>query len=420
MKNRTISQFINYLNTLIKSDQVLNNFKVEAKDFTRNRVISFVDIIFILIGRVTKTTMVELVQFFSSNGTLKICSPQAFSKAKLKINPAVFQFLNQEILDFYYEKKRNTFYKNKYQLLAVDGSMIQLPDSNELGEIFIRTKNQNGAGMPLARASVLYDLNNDLALDALITHNKHSEVSLFYEHIENSSHLIDNHIVEPVIILDRGYANINIIESILKNKMLFLIRTKASLNKEVIEFVNSNVIDNTIIFKRKDRDNISCRIVKVKLKSGEIEYLLTNTEFSIIELKELYYKRWGVETYYGYIKSSLQLENFSSKSANGVLLEFYASIFLANLNQVLIIETALKNDQKNKYEYKINKNIATGIFKSFYIKMRMYKRVPKKIIDDTLTLIRRSKVPIKMERSFERIKNKRSRRKCHFNRKLAI
>ncbi|MBB6461854.1 hypothetical protein [Flammeovirga kamogawensis] len=120
MKNRTISQFINYLNTLIKSDEVLNNFKVEAKDFTRNRVISFVDIIFILIGRVTKTTMVELVQFFSNNGTLKICSPQTFSKAKLKINPAVFQFLNQEILDFYYEKKTRFIKINTNYMLLME------------------------------------------------------------------------------------------------------------------------------------------------------------------------------------------------------------------------------------------------------------------------------------------------------------
>lgn len=420
MKIKSIYQFLNQLVEVIKSEELLENYKMNVQDFSRSRVLSFVDVVFILIGKITKTTKVELFQFFNSKCQFKTCSPQALSKAKKKINPALFQFLNLLILDFFYTNKKQALYKGKYNLFAVDGSMIQLPNSDELATVFLRTKNQNGFGMPLARASVFYDLNNNLALDALISHNKHSEIPLFYEHLENVLNLPVIQQDETVVILDRGYANFNIITEIINRNLKFIIRTKSSLSNEIFEFSNSKKEEQTVNIRQTKNANINCRIVKLKLKNGEYEYLLTNTDFDTNELKGLYFKRWGIETFYGYIKSSLQLENFSSKSSNGILLEFHSTIFTANLNQLFIMEVPQENKTINRYHYKVNKNISSGILKHLYQRIIHYKRIPKKLIDAILEVISRSKIPIKPERSFERVKNKRSRKKYHFNKKIAI
>ncbi|AKD03636.1 hypothetical protein POKO110462_02660 [Pontibacter korlensis] len=55
------------------------------------------------------------------------------------------------------------------------------------------------------------------------------------------------------------------------------------------------------------------RCVKVALKSGETQFLLTSLEkLDASCLGALHHKRWGVETGTGFQKNALQLENFSA------------------------------------------------------------------------------------------------------------
>ena len=62
---------------------------------------------------------------------------------------------------------------------------------------------------------------------------------------------------------------------------------------------------------------INIRIVKVELKTGEIEILATNlssVEFSSQELKGLYKKRWEIETGFDRLKNYVRIEDFSGRS----------------------------------------------------------------------------------------------------------
>ena len=60
---------------------------------------------------------------------------------------------------------------------------------------------------------------------------------------------------------------------------------------------------------------MSVRIIRIKLDSGNTEYLLTNLmedRFDIALLKKIYHMRWGIETSFRYLKYNVGLNYFHS------------------------------------------------------------------------------------------------------------
>lgn len=78
-------------------------------------------------------------------------------------------------------------------------------------------------------------------------------------------------------------------------------------------------------------DSLTVRFVRVLLETGEYEVLVTSLldgeTYSTADFKELYWYRWGVENFYGILKTRLGLENFSGLTAEAVKQDFYASVF---------------------------------------------------------------------------------------------
>ena len=84
------------------------------------------------------------------------------------------------------------------------------------------------------------------------------------------------------------------------------------------------------------------------------------------EFKELYAKRWGIETCYDLIKNRLSLENFTGLSALAVKQDFYATIFLTNYEAMVtydLNEELKEKTQENKYVQKINKSVSFNLIK---------------------------------------------------------
>lgn len=139
---------------------------------------------------------------------------------------------------------------------------------------------------------------------------------------------------------------------------------RITLNKLKIDKFNSEDLKK---YAEEIRD-INVRFVKVKLKNGTIETLLTNLPKEIAtpeELKQLYGDRWKIETNYDRLKNKLHIEKFSGKKKIIIEQDFYSHIYLFN---VLI---ALKHDaeqqitrkpkETTKYKYKYKTNINTLI-----------------------------------------------------------
>jgi hypothetical protein len=284
----------------------------------------------------------------------------------------------------------------------------------------------------MGRASIIYDVLNEQILSSKLASLDKGEISLFKEQYETLS---NSH--PSIFLMDRAYPSYDLCCRLVNNGDLFVIRCKKDFCKSLKKFVESNHIDEKIILKPsvywdKKGDKVKSefnkplevRAIKIRLSENTDEYIITNLDFDIAKIKELYAMRWGVETRYDYLKNSMEIENFSSKKVEGVCQDFYACILAANLINIIIREAEqelkVKANRANKYEYKINKRAATGILRNEIIQLVLSVEKTDEKIEVLKQRIKQCKIGILPNRKFERHKFKRSKRKYFFNKKTAI
>lgn len=90
------------------------------------------------------------------------------------------------------------------------------------------------------------------------------------------------------------------------------------------------------------------RMVRLEIVEGKYETLVTNTDYPLEKLKNLYASRWGIETSFRDLKYSMGLVSFHSKKIEGIFQEIYACLTMYNysrmiLSQVLIPKTKTKH-----------------------------------------------------------------------------
>lgn len=162
---------------------------------------------------------------------------------------------------------------------------------------------------------------------------------------------------------------------------------------------------------------IVVRLIKVNLADGSTEALITSLldeeEYPQNIFSELYFKRWGIETSYSIRKNNLQMEVFSGYKVNTILQDFYAGIFVSNLQNILSKPAQgaiLQHTTGRKYQYKTNKNVGLGLLKRHIVKI-FIEQDPKQIIIDLETLFRRYVEPVRPARTYSReVKGKRTKK----------
>lgn len=109
---------------------------------------------------------------------------------------------------------------------------------------------------------------------------------------------------KDIVIFDRGYPSRDMIATLTGMGCKYLMRLQASCFKGVKE----NPSNDFRITVSTKTDTYSVRVVRVILKSGEIETLITNLsedEFSADDFLDLYFLRWGIETTYDTLKKQI-------------------------------------------------------------------------------------------------------------------
>ena len=408
------------------------------RDFKRKRILGFTQITTMLINRLVKGISIELANFLLLVSPEKTCTKQAFSKARQKLKYTAFIALNDLYVASFYQSPLYRSYQNKFRLLAVDGSLCQLPDAKQMSAHFGQWKNHTSQGMPMGRASLVYDVYNRVAVSARLASLDNSETDLFraqYEQILAQGHCTDT----ALYLLDRGYPSHDLCTMMERNGDLFVVRCRENFCKSVTDFAQTDKSEAWIVLsptqwytkkgeKRGSRfaEPLKVRVVRLLLPSGQYEYLLTNLyQASHEQLCHLYAMRWGVETYYDYLKDSMEVENFSSKTVQGVLQDFHACILASNLVNMLInvAEEELKEQRpkkQHKYTYQINRKTATGILRNQVINILFLAGDIPAQLEQLKRQIKTSKTAIVPNRKFQRPKQKRSRRKFHMAKKKAL
>ena len=389
------------IKTIIKDPHSLLNSRFSEKFFTRNRKMSFSDVLYFFLDMQKTSLQTRLNQFFRREG--QTISEQAFSKARNHFDHSPFETMVRKLVECEYTTATDLPLWNGYHLIAVDGSYLQLPQTKGLKEVF----GERGGGCQRASAgiSVLYDLLHGWPIDPIITHTDMNERKECAKHIDYLKIHLPNVAAKSVIILDRGYPAKELFRKMAGLK--FLARCSKNFCKEV---ENAPLGDSTVVL---DKD-LTLRVYKFELKTGEIEILITNLfEVSADELADLYALRWGIETMYKRLKHQVCIEKFSGRTANAIRQDFWASMV------VMIVAAAFEKEANKDIEkdqqYKTNKHSYKAKFGDLVVTLRNEFIFATLRADDTtaelklnelVSIMAKSKSPVRKNRSFERPKNR--------------
>lgn len=313
-------------------------------------------------------------------------SNMAYSKARRKFKHTAFIELNQTaVVQTMYEDGDYRTFKG-FRILACDGSKIRLPEDNpEVAEQFGTRPYANGqpgiAGThAMALASVFYDALNRVSLDAHLLPVATHEVTAAISQLQGSF-LASQLTKDDLIVQDRGYHSYRMLGALSRTKAQFVVRGKRNSGMRVVDdMLNGGGSDDRIetvtlpehLAERPEFQGLPAklklRFVRVRLKDGTIEVLVTSVldpeRLSVADLKELYYLRWGIETFYGILKNRLTLENFSGLSVEAIRQDFFMTVFLGGVESIFIedAEDTLAR-QQGGHPKKVNKAVSFNAIK---------------------------------------------------------
>lgn len=395
-------------------------------------------------GRCSMQAEIERYMVYLGKEPAMSISQQAVGKARTHFRETAFIELNDHLLGCFYDDDITTY--RGYRLLCVDGSMLQLPHSQQLMDYY---GNQNKSSYPLARMSVLYDVLNHIILKADMQPCAVSEEALADEQL--ASLCSQPSLYQDIILFDRQYASLLLMLYLRQQNKQFLMRLAVDsvvLLKEVAEVLRRGDTDTIIeIDLQKQQQHrsrqmnkykkqhpelaasvpskLAVRVVVYALSTSEREVLLTSLldteQFSYEDIVDLYRQRWGVETRYHQLKDVLQVENFSGLSQLIIAQDFHASILTANLQAVALYDVQADLQQFNaakerKYEYAINGNFAFLYLRSRIIALLLGQDDIDEILSSMYQQILRQKSPIRPQRSLPR-KKRYKNKKFAFNQK---
>ncbi|HFI0218523.1 TPA: IS4 family transposase, partial [Streptococcus suis] len=241
----------------------------------------------------------------------------------------------------------------------------------------------------LIHINALYNLEQEMYHDLRIQDNREvDERAAFIDMMKNSS------FKQALVIMDRGYESYNVMAHCQERNWSYIIRIrdgnhsmksgfnlpdtscfdeKFDLNicrKQTNEMKqqyqnfpnhyrclpNHTSFDFLPSSSRKSDPvqfyELHFRMVRLEIKPGFFETLVTNTDYSPEKLKELYAYRWGIETSFRDLKYSIGLTHFHAKKKEGILQEIYARFINFNVCKWLTSHVAIKTS-KLKQAYKI-------------------------------------------------------------------
>lgn len=324
-------------------------------DFTRECVLTFPVLMLLLLQKSLKSLQAHAQEFFWQLGqgvAPPALSGGAITHARAKLRASAFVELNQTVLHTVYGPAQAPLLQRWHglRLLGVDSSLVRLPSHAAVGEKFgwVQCANHHGPQerYPQGRVSVLYDVLNQVGLDARLVASTVAETELAYEHLA---------CVQPddLVLNDRGYTGFLWLVAVRARGAHFLSRCSRGSFAAVRElFAREEAgvsVEVTLTAPKEVRakclargwpTELRVRLVTVRLSTGELEVLVTSlldaTAYPVAALAELYWRRWGQETYYGRLKGRLDLEHCSGKTVEAVEQDFHATVLLSNVESVVI------------------------------------------------------------------------------------
>ena len=398
--DRFIKNFFRFFECFISKRYI-----TEDNRFIRDRKMNTA---FILSQR-SCTSYIETIRFFTIwlKNDFKTISSQGIGKQRMFIDPKVFIDMYECFIDELYSKFSGFSKFQGYIIGACDGSIVDLPNVTLTREEFpVGDENLLKEKRIRARVSCILDVHSKHILTAKIVETTVNEIDLAIEHLENLRQRLD--ITKLITIYDRGYPSIELMTKIIDLNSKFLIRLPKNVfihqikqmksNDEIIQInmINSrlnNFDDENLKEKARKMGRLEIRIALVDIGKDEPEILATNLtpeEFTTEDLKELYKKRWTVETGFDRLKNLIEIEDFSGIRRPIIEQDFYAHLFVYNLAMTIKnhAENNITRTPRNKEEkiiYQSNFAKITGNIYLFFFDIIFGSQTKKEQIIDFIT-----------------------------------
>ena len=400
--------------------------KHAGRDFTRKRKCPLSSVIYCILTTEAHSLNREIRRYFSCKNQ-SIPTKSAFCQQRAKLNDTLFPFLLSELNRIPFQKTLNG-----YHLLACDGSDVNIPPQKDCSSTFVRS-NTEDVGYYQVHLNALYDVlekrYTDIYVQPRAEINERAALKILVER---------NFIKDKCLyIADRGYFSLDILAMFLQSQQKFLLRlpkpdaVSSFLHRFALPDADSFDVPLPFYFSRtrsqkktggipvvfllphqaeslippqdhSSKVKVSLRLVKLKLSSGEYEYLLTNLpkkEASTNTVTNIYHLRWGIETSFRYLKYNAALTSFHSVRRDFIIQEIYARIILYNFTQ-LILATVSIPEKRTKYNYMISVSDAIAICRDFLIQRWTHDKLEKSLL--------RYLIPVKPGRAFPRkVRSKR-------------
>ena len=340
------------LRTRLCDPEFVARHRVRPEDFTRQRQLTFPVVMLFVLQKTIKSIQRHLHEFLDELAGGQLFEPVsagAWTHARAKLKHSAFIELNKQVvLPTALAQPLRRWHGHR--LFGHDSSLLRLPDSPELAEVFGRVEVTNaqgatGTAYPEARLSVLYDLLNRLGVDTRLEPGPVGEVGLA---IEQCVHVPTG----EVVLNDRGFTGFTYLAEHQQRGVYVVGRCSTGSFECAQAMFRSNRAPLSVITKiyapadqRKQLKarglplELKVRFVSVRLPDGELEVLVTTLldaqRYPTEEFLELYHYRWNHETFYHVLKSRLDLENFSGQSAEAVRQDLHAAVLLNNLETLL-------------------------------------------------------------------------------------
>lgn len=337
-----------------------------------------------------------LLNEFLSKLALPLVTKSAYSQARQHLSHTAFIELNQKgVVEPMYRDNEVQRYWG-YRVLGIDGSRVILSDSEAIYEVFGRVKRTSGkkglkgeGHYSYAQASGLYDVLNKVALDSLFEPCRTYEVDLAERHLPDTQ-------PDDLLLCDRNYPSYRFLATLVQQRRAFVIRCQYNSFKAVIAMVAGQGPDSQIVTLKvhhakrgeiRERglpEQIRVRLVRLILADGTVEVLVTNLldeqRYPTAGFGPLYNLRWGVETFYGRLKTRLTLQNFFGYTVEAVKQDFFAAVFLTGLESLLTDDAQARlqlRTSQTQHTYQVNHAVSFNALKNHVFEL---------LFDDTLDL----------------------------------
>jgi hypothetical protein len=354
----------------------------------------------------------ELLDYFDFDTTAPTVS--AYTQQRSKVLPEAFEYLFDAFTKENISKQK-TF--KGYRLIACDGSNLSIAKNPNDAETVWKT-NQYGDITNHLHLNAFYDVLNRIYLDAVL-----QTASEYQEYRACIKMMNDSALSNAILIADRGYENYNVMAHAIDKGWKFVIRIKDIRSNGIasgLRLPKTDTFDTDISVtftrlqtkatkeagykfmpscqsfdylppKSKDTYTLKFRITRFALSDDSYEVLVTNLErsrFSIDELKEIYYLRWGIETSFRELKYAIGLTSFHARKVDYIKQEVFARLLLYNYCELITTHVIEQMKDKDKTK-QVNFTIAIYVCRE-YLRQKRNLSPP-----DVIKLIEKHILPVR-------------------------